>query len=425
MNTYDLECYLLAGLIRYPELCLQLDLQAGELSTPETREAYAFLIGEFLAGQQLSFAVLQEHMRTTQLKMPPLMRLPAINQTEVKALGELLTKRLRWQRLVTELHRLTAQQPTDLNARIGEMIAALLNSNTTSALPHTPAEISALVDEQLRAEETGANIIPTGLRWLSECIGGGWRTGRLLTIVGAYKQRKTTLALHFLLAAAEAAFPAAFYALEDNREDLYRSLWVLLATRHLYQTLPLAQATQEAQLSVDGLCRLRSATQQEALATVRTKLDKLPCLLVDNKERIADLERLLLSLHRDARLHRLRFVIIDNLQLIMAGGKTMFENIERAVQQLRIFCAQTGIVVCIISQKREAELDADHVSAGVRGGGALPAAADYLITTHYDHKRPELLTIALKYARRAQAGSRLYVINPSSGLILGEASDER
>jgi len=57
-------------------------------------------------------------------------------------------------------------------------------------------------------------------------------------------------------------------------------------------------------------------------------------------------------------------------------------------------------------------------SPGVKGGGDLPAASDYLFMTRYKQTAPTELGVFMWLSRFAGSGKVAFEINPYSGLIL-------
>jgi len=279
--------------------------------------------------------------------------------------------------------------------------------------------------DALLAQESDEGSIPTGLDWLTGHI-GGWKPGNIVGMVAPFKMRKSSLARNMILAAVRAHHQTCVYALEGSRTDLYLDLWAMLATRRLRLQLPGYEFDIEAVL--DGMHlrnSLRTPTQNGALVSARTELDELtPYLhICDARDGINDLSRFNSRIRRDLFLHRTEIMFVDHLQLMSTGKGSLFENVEQTVGAIQRFATSEGVATVVLSQQNEAGIGVtDSYSPNVKGGGALAAACDHILTLNYDAERtPDVLTVRLKLSRRAQPGHRDYVINKSSGLVLSEA----
>jgi replicative DNA helicase len=273
------------------------------------------------------------------------------------------------------------------------------------------ASIGAEVEAEL-AEENVLPGAPTGMAWLTERT-NGLRPGKFWSIIARYKARKTTCLRNMVIAATEAKYQVLMCALEGTREDFYLDLWAMLATRYMHRTLPPDAS-------------LRTPAQHSALEQTRGQMQQVGKYLrvLDARDRIIDLGRFTARVQRERFLYGTQIIFIDYLQKLASTGKT-FDRVERAVMTIQDVIAPEGITAVVLSQVNEAKVmsgdtDADY-SPGAKGGGDLPAASDYVLTTDYDAvKDPTKLIVNLKLARRALPGKKEYHINPSSGLILGE-----
>jgi hypothetical protein len=84
-------------------------------------------------------------------------------------------------------------------------------------------------------EEVSIRVTPTGVPWLDEQLGGGWRQGEISEIVGGRSTGKTSVVLTSLAAATAAGGVAAIVdavdrldavSLQNAGVDLSRVLWV-------------------------------------------------------------------------------------------------------------------------------------------------------------------------------------------------------
>jgi replicative DNA helicase len=350
---------------------------------------------------------------------------------EVLALADVIRQEAAYRRVIAitaDISGDAAKRPHDLegfcyNAMQQLSIAMEGREERSSDLTAIGAEVDAELAEGVI---TG---IPTGFQWLTDRI-GGFRPGHIISIVAAFKMRKSSTMRHMLLAAARAHKHVGAYILEGSRTDLYMDLWSMLATERLQRLLAPEQFELEAHLDSTHLrTALRTPTQHQALLYARQELDDLaPYLhLCDGRDGIATLNNFIVRVLRDRFLHHLDIFFLDHLQLMdTTAHDPQFKNIESTVGAVQHLATTEGITAVILSQRRSASIgDEESHDPGAKGGGALVAACDHIITTYYDgEKAPDLLTLRLKLSRRAQPGKKVYVINAASGLILGEAATQ-
>lgn len=351
---------------------------------------------------------------------------------EVLALAEIIRQEAMYRRVAavtSDMAQVAVARPKDLNAFIYssmQQLGAAVEGRTDR--PSDLLTIGREVDELLQ-DESGVQGIPTGLGWLTNRT-GGWRPGNIISLIAPYKARKSSCARNMLLASARDHRQTCIYLLEGSRADLYMDLWAMIATERLRDNLTDAEFATEATL--DGMhlrFALRSPAQHKALSAARRELDDLAQYLhiSDGRDGIGSLDTFSAKIRRDHFLYHTEIFFVDHLQLLDSGKGSLFENVERAVGEIQHFSSAEGVVSVVLSQKNEMSIaNDDNYSPGVKGGGALAAASDYILTLRYDGANfPQLLTVRLKHSRRAQPGMRNYVINPSSGLLLREATGQQ
>lgn len=346
---------------------------------------------------------------------------------EVLALADIIRQEAAQRRVAlvtTSLSIEAARKPDNLDAfvydalkRLGAAVEG--RADRASDLLTIGRDVDALLAE-------GSLVgVPTGLGWFTERI-GGFRPGDIVAVIAPYKMGKSRLTRNMILAAAMQKHPVGVYLLEGSRTDFYLDLWAMLATGHLRRNLDDEQFLKEAVLDGRHLRDvLRTPAQHRALQLARKDIEELaPYLRIcDGRDGITDLAKLEARMRRDLFLFHNEIIFLDHLQLVNAGRKSIFENVSAAVAVLQRFAVTEGVVTVIVSQQNEAGIGvSDSYSPNVKGGGDLAAACDYIFTLKYEgEKTPDLLTVRLKLSRRAQPGERIYVINPTSGLVLGES----
>lgn len=350
--------------------------------------------------------------------------------TDALALAQIVQQEASYRRVVgatADINQRALARPADLDGFIYHAITML--GMAVEGRADRPSDLAS-IGKEVDAEMASASIIsgaPTGFKWLTDRT-GGFRPGHIIALIAPYKGRKTTVARNMALTWALNQKRVCWYALEGSRAELFNDFWAMLATQRLRKMLPDAEFEEEAYL--DGMhlhTDLRTPAQHAALQFARKQLDDLaPYLsIADGRDGIANLERFDARVKRDRFLRQTDFLVMDHLQLMSANRhKSFFETIEATVRCIQQFATNEGVTSLILSQMNENAIGAtdDAYSPGAKGGGALPAAADYVLTTAYDGDRePDRLALRLKMSRRAQPGRKDYFINPSSGLVLREA----
>lgn len=347
--------------------------------------------------------------------------------SEVMALAEIVRTEASYRTVeatTSDIALMAGRRPRDLDGFVYEAMQRL--SSATRNKVERPSDLKSIGSEIDRLmDQPGLQGMPTGFRWLTNRI-GGYKQGEIIAIVAPYKGRKSTIMRHKILAAARDGKSVGVYALEGSREGVYTDLWAMMATQIMFDELPPETFMAEAYLCGAHLNVMRTPIQHDALQRARKELDELSDLIhiADGRDGIIDLSRFIARINRDYFLYRTDVICVDHLQLFKGGTRaSFFEVHESAVSAIQVFAGSNGVTPVILSQMNEAAIgmSGGSYSAGAKGGGALPAAADYVITTSYDgEKEPDLLRLKLKFARHAQPGERTYIINPPSGLVLTE-----
>jgi len=104
----------------------------------------------------------------------------------------------------------------------------------------------------------------------------------------------------------------------------------------------------------------------------------------------------------------------------------IFERMESSSRVLQRTAGEEAVTAILLSQLHESavsamdSIDPNNIpsSPGVKGGGDLPAASDYLFMTRYKQTAPTELGVFMWLSRFAGSGKVAFEINPYSGLIL-------
>jgi replicative DNA helicase len=210
-----------------------------------------------------------------------------------------------------------------------------LQSQVKSTEMHAMASVSVelwnrVLDE--RKLNTHLIGIPTGVENLDDST-TGWRDGEL-TYVGALPGRgKTAFMLQSFLAALKFGVPALFISLEMTREQLLRRM-----------------AIAESQIAAVKWrdVRVMMPTEMQYAKEAVYRLGELPAYIADpasmSPAEVCALVR------RAYRVHGVRIVFIDFVQIIREEGRDRREAINRVSELLRNTCKALRIPFVVASQ---------------------------------------------------------------------------
>jgi replicative DNA helicase len=270
-------------------------------------------------------------------------------------------------------------------------------------------------EEQKRlANPRGNDGIPCGVRWLDD-LTGGFQQAENWVISGAYKARKTTVALNMMLAAAKSGAGVAMFTNGDSTRDAtYRKLLAMemtlrMGVRPEFRSEVSARTLQHP-LGNFEYAKLRTESS-EFLKTLRIRL-------YDGRDMIGNLAETGRIMRRDALLHGIQVFFYDYAQTIVHGTGD-YEKVTYYAAWAQNITGELGVPMVTLSQKSEESIKgnlAGSYSPGAKGGGALPAMANVFLETAYVEP---MVSIEVKLARDCKAGEKIqHRVAPASGLIL-------
>lgn len=287
----------------------------------------------------------------------------------------------------------------------------------------------------------------TGIDWLDQVTGGVLQNEYWL-IGGRYKGGKTRTARHILLHRLIMGEMCSFFAIEGTWIPFGLDMVALLATKRLLASGALKETTLSGRL----LRRLGnrwqeslSCIQVDAIQDARRQLRKWS----DSKQlRIYTKERTHGAIQSidDVR----RFLRLDTAQGVTFGAydyaqrfddqPSLFDSMRQVALTSQDIVQEMPISLLGLVQLNEAKnkdnVEGDELggSAGIKGGGDLPASADTFITTSYDldsfndakeRNRPDgEMTLKLWFSRYESAAQAKFLVNRTSGLIKGRIEKE-
>jgi hypothetical protein len=140
--------------------------------------------------------------------------------------------------------------------------------------------------------------------------------------------------------------------------------------------------------------------------------------LYDAGDKIGDLKTAERVIMRDKAIHGTRLFIYDYAQTIRQGSGD-YEKTVIFANWMQNTIGDDCAMIALSQQNEQAVMGQykDSYSPGAKGGGALPAAANVVVTLEY--KAPDL-EIRLRLARDAESQPEpvIHKLVPASGLLL-------
>jgi replicative DNA helicase len=344
---------------------------------------------------------------------------------QVLYLADIVAREAKWRKVqaaARAVAQMAEERPSDDMDGFAFTAMQLIGDTTSAATSRDPSvtAVGEALDEEIKLYESGATGVTTGMDWLDDKT-LGILPGTVWVVSAPYKGRKTSLARNMALAALKSQQSVDWYALEGNRTGTYAGFLAMLATDRLIAW----GKPDECFLSETFILRgMRSEAQADAIAEARRELDGFKLRIYDGKDKVHSADAVASKVKRNAMLFGTSLFVVDYVQLMGAGK--LFERMEEAAHVLPQTIQQTGVAGILLTQLNEAtiysenddETEDANYSPGVKGGGDIPAAADFLLKTRYRSREPNVIKVRLKLARHAQPGWALHQINPQSGRIL-------
>ena len=249
------------------------------------------------------------------------------------------------QSVVSELSN-TAKESEPTVLTFGEVLAALRNGAA------------------VRMSGNGEGGLLTGLHLFD--ARNGFHAGDLVIIAGETSQGKSSLATTMARNMALQGIPCAFYSLEMGAEQL--------AARIVAQDTLIASA----RLLYGQL----SQTEFDKFFDTTLALKELPIFFDENSK--TSFNKLCTSVRAMVRLHGIRAVFIDYLQILANGDKS--ENREQLIgdmaRALKRLAVEENVCVVALSQLSRAPMSKEPTISRLRGSGQIEEAADVVILIH-------------------------------------------
>ncbi|MDA8115734.1 MAG: hypothetical protein M0Z43_13570 [Acidithiobacillus sp.] len=336
-----------------------------------------------------------------------------------------------------------AKDLRDGDANIDERVNLLVSDITTVGETKIVDETAGDSDARLALvfDAEPPPVIPTGIGFVDDAI-GGLREQRMLVLAGAYKSRKTTLMLNWLLRAYRAGKRPAVLSWENTITMTMMQLIAMLAVEWLIQCGRVTYAPDAPVfwISADGLMQAGrgykrwASLKVEALDYARAELKRMGDGMrfydrTPSGGGLSDLPSARAVIRRDMRLYGGDVFGLDHQGLIDANGE-VFEHtrsVSKYLQGLSRITEPHSISLIVLAQLNEnAIANTSGYSAGVKGGGDTSANADYVLRTtpvklpatedkYYDDR----IELQVKHNRWGATTAReIVMFHPESGLVM-------
>lgn len=277
----------------------------------------------------------------------------------------------------------------------------------------------------------------TGIPFLDD-NSSGYESGHLWAIVGAYKQRKTTLASNLLLQATlNNNLSVAMYSREMLQNEVQAIIEAMLAygviDYHGKQDKPDANGMVAGQINAKLIQRFYGnydklgSIRDNAIKTAQSIYDGLSHRIYDtNAEHggLSDFETLKAMILRDIAVHGGKLHIVDYAQKFRDGNQKEYEALLEVSNGLQTLAQQQKICIVLLAQQNESAIsNGSGYGSGVSGGGALAKDVTYLWQVRYnngvDLLEPNMLEVGLRFSRYSQQNKTMnLLIHPDSGLLI-------
>lgn len=285
--------------------------------------------------------------------------------------------------------------------------------------------------------------ICTGIDFIDEAI-GGLRSQKMLVLAGAYKSRKTTIMLNWILAAIRQGKKPAILSFENSIEITTLQLIAMLAVEWLFRVnkIEYTDSASAYWISASDLMMLGKTYQQkwaglkaEAVNYARETWESFGkgIRIYDrstNGGSLSNIASIKSVIKRDMHLYGGDFFAIDHQGLIDANGE-IYESTRYVSKELQVISRITephSIHLLVLAQLNEEAIKrkkSSSYSSGVKGGGDTNANADYVLRTtpikdpnggqdkYYDNR----VDLQIKHNRWGASTARHTVkFHPQSGL---------
>ena len=358
--------------------------------------------------------------------------------SEIARVEETATAVIKYAMRQRRLDQLEAARKALQSGEPLEAVDEALIAGATQMVPGQEIDHDATAALKRVFEEEPITGLSTGIKWLDETT-GGILLKELWLIGGRYKGGKTRTARHIFLAWLRQGAKCSFYAVEGTWLATLLDLVAMLATQYLMNT------SLESQCSLSGRLLRRmgknytklTPEQQDAIKRARKQIKDWQDndqLRIYTKEKDHGAIFTVDDMRRQVRLDAAQgyqYHMYDYAQRFQGKG-SLFDSMREVAFVSQDIVQQHDVALVGLVQRNEATNEqGDDLggSAGIKGGGDLPASADTYLTTSYHMQKfrdakqagkPHAsMTLQLYFSRNSDPDKVNLVVNRTSGMIIG------
>ena len=287
--------------------------------------------------------------------------------------------------------------PIEIQASLTADIDKIFVSSEDAKTGHVSELFQPTLDQILLAQSSdGLSGIDTGFDKLNN-LTGGWQSSDLIILGARPGMGKTTLAINFLLKAAETGTPSVFYSLEMSSTQIMQTI-INIKTGISIESMRNGNLTNK---------------ETETIAKEFEAIRDLPLFIFDNR---CTIESIVTQTRYLKRKYGIKFVVIDYLQLITSKLKTtninaQMEHISRQVKLLAS-ASDCNINILALSQlSRSVETrggDKKPMLSDIRSSGAIEQDADSVMfvyrESYYDFSDSNEVELIIAKNRHGRIG---------------------
>ncbi len=251
------------------------------------------------------------------------------------------------------------------------------------------------INETMRMREEGKMTgITTGIPQQDRLF-YGWQKGDYVILAARPGLGKTTLALDYLLAAAQSNIPVLFISLEMTRQAIYMKL-----------------ASKLSGVPVKSMRRGLSKAEHDQVWKSLEVMYDMPLRVLDTKSISSNWPNIRDRIRMLHRRKGYRLIIIDYLQLIQSGQKTgnrnqQLEEVSRQIKSLAVEIDGAIIALCQLNRSGEQSGNRRPMLWQLRDSGSLEQDTDVVQflyrDNYYDHETSNL-DVELIIAKNRMSG---------------------
>lgn len=339
----------------------------------------------------------------------------------------------------------------DHNSVTMKLMTILASSSSANEINGETADAGAVSFEAMLGESPNKTLklgIPPIDGWM-----GGLGEAEVLGVVGMYKGRKSSTARSAVKHLVDEGGSVDLCMLESNA-TMVRALFICMYAIEWLRANGEYEALDDdnqpiRDISAKELVRARNKYLQwhkTQVAAIQYGIRRFKAL--GNRLRIFDktaeggalkdldsIKRVLLRSKQ--RYGKADLAVVDHM-LLISGFETEHELMKTASIELETFARHERMNLMLLAQMSEEAIKAGsrRRTSGVKGGGDLAAACDYVFTVNYkgaltspkrgaiapSTTQDNILRITMEYSRYGEGGKNVYAdveIDPATGLIFG------